>query len=195
MLKHLFRPELGHRDNDEQALALNLSFVLHERSDSAAVRRAVRAVRHHSSNVDRLERTVTWQTIVRDANLPSVDFWITANIGVPNRLADALDVADDEIVSVDASAGSPQPASFFRALANLNLPADAPNRIGVAALILRPDHRTSQLIITGVHNWPDDRRGALRSLERLIQAHAGQWMPSRALWPAPAESLLPDEVY
>jgi hypothetical protein len=60
---------------------------------------------------------------------------------------------------------------------------------------LRPNRRTSQLVVTGVHNWPDDHRGALRSLERLVQAHAGQWMAPRALWSAPAESLLSDEVY
>jgi hypothetical protein len=195
VLKLPFRPTDGHHALDERALSLNLSFVLHERSDSVAVRSAVRAIRRHASIVARLDQPTSLPKDARDTGLPGVDCWLTATIGVPDRLAKTLDVTYDKIVNVDSPVGLAEPMEFFRARADLTLPSDIPEHVGVAALILRPDHQTSQLIVTGVHDWPADRRGALRSLERLIQAHAGQWMPPRALWPAPAESLLPDEVY
>jgi hypothetical protein len=51
------------------------------------------------------------------------------------------------------------------------------------------------LIVHGPFDWPTDQRAAIRAVEQVIQAHVGQWMPSRALWSAPAEVLLPDEVY
>lgn len=195
MLKRLTRPQHGHRVIDERALALNLSFVLHERSDSAAVRSAVRAVRSHASVAGRLNDSLSAPVDSVQYDDPETTQWITATIGVPHLLADALSVSRDRMLIADSDAGSPHQVEFFRAPASLHLPSDEPQRVGVAALVLRPDRKTSQLIVSGVHDWPVDHKGAIRSLERLIQAHAGQWMPRRALWSAPAESLLPDEVY
>jgi hypothetical protein len=109
-------------------------------------------------------------------------------------LASALDTSPELITCADASE-SPGPATFFRAPASLTLPDSAARRVGVAALILRPDRRTSHLEIAGIYDWPSHSADAIHSLERLIQAYAGQWMPPRALWNAPAEMLLKDEVY
>jgi hypothetical protein len=130
-----------------------------------------------------------------DRSTDSVDKWLTARLGLPRLLAAALGVSLDVVLSVDTPDTPPQPAIFFGAPTTLALPDRDSARVGVAALILRPGRRTSHLAIAGVHDWPSERDDALRSLERLIQAHAGQWMPTRALWNAPAEVLLPDEVY
>ncbi|HYI14332.1 MAG TPA: hypothetical protein VEX37_03000 [Thermomicrobiales bacterium] len=124
-----------------------------------------------------------------------VTYWLTATIGVPHLLADALGTSPQTLVLIDAESTSRQTTEFFRAPAQLTLPQAGTHRVGVAALVLRPDRQTSHLAVAGMHEWPGDRDAAIRSLERLIQAHAGQWMPQRALWPAPAEVLMPDEIY
>jgi hypothetical protein len=67
-------------------------------------------------------------------------------------------------------------------------------RVGVAAIVLRPGARTTQLALRGPFAWPHEESDALRALERLIQAWVDQWTPARALWDAPAEAALGDEV-
>jgi hypothetical protein len=72
---------------------------------------------------------------------------------------------------------------------------DHAGSVGVAALVLRPGGRVTQLALRGPFAWPDEQLGALRALERLIQAHVEQWTPPRGLWDVPAELALADEIY
>lgn len=194
MLKRLLQPGDGRRVPNDRDLALNLSLVLHERSDSKAVQRAVRAALVHASMQHRLGSGLSSPTTTSDYGGSEVNLWLTATLGLPYLLADALSTSPADVFTVDADRHPPQTVQFFRAPAMLSLPDDNQRRVGVAALILRPRQRTTLLAIDGIYSWPSERDAALRALERLIQAHAGQWMPSRALWDAPAESLLAAEI-
>ena len=190
------------------ALALNLSFVLHERSDSAAVARTLAACRQHAARRARLDTPAAPDTI--DGVLPAgIDLWLTASVGVPERLPAALDAlgvprAALLRVDVDVDAVSVAPhesglavalhdATLFRAPARLLLPS-APCRVAVVARVLRPAGRTTQLVLRGAYRWPEESGPALRALERIIQPWAEQWLPPRALWEHPAEVLLHDEI-
>jgi hypothetical protein len=124
--------------------------------------------------------------------------WLSATVGLPASLGDALRLTTgrqpQKIVRVDAGMPEPVPREWFRAPASLVLPTSDAGRVGVAALVVRPDRRTCHLLVDGTYMWPDDAGNALRALERIVQAHVEQWLPPRALWSAPAERLLGDEI-
>lgn len=183
------------RDRNDSDLALNLSFVLHEPSTSRAIRSAVRAVRTHEQRVTQIATVEPNGIVISNERPDEVEYWISARIGVPRLLPVALGVPPDQVVLVDADLTKTSPARFFRADASLVLPPESTRRVGVAALVLRPDRQTMHLNLSGVFDWPAECEPALRALERIIQAHVSQWMPGRPLWPATAEFLLPDEVY
>lgn len=193
MLKPIARLGRRNRQNDNAHLAVNFSYVLHERSDSQAVTQAVRAsIRHRARMNDRRfsprieSRSHEWSN--------DADLWLSATIGVPDQLAAVLAVPRDRIVAVDQQSQNLEPRSLFRNDAALVLPPSA-RRVGVAGVILRPNHATAMLVLGGVFDWATQEPEALRAIERLIQAHVGQWMPPRALWSEPAEQRFPDEVY
>jgi len=122
---------------------------------------------------------------------------LTANLGLPQLLPSALrrvGWSDIPILPVDAESESHHVTSLFRADAHLALPADDDIRVAVAALVRRPGTRSAHLRVVGTFSWPRERDAALRGVESLIQSYVDQWMPTRALWPAPAETLLGDEV-
>ncbi|MDQ3549705.1 MAG: hypothetical protein M3439_12905 [Chloroflexota bacterium] len=195
MLKRLLQPGHGHRVPIADNLALNLSFVLHDRSDSRAVQRAVSSSQAHARQLRRLGPELAVPTTTSGSASTDVTIWLSATIGLPHLLADALNTSPDRLIAVDTGTAGCDPCQFFRAAANLSLPDASTIRIGVAALILRPDRRSSHLALSSLYDWPEDRDAAIRELERLVQVHAGQWMPQRALWPSPAEALLSSEVY
>jgi hypothetical protein len=60
--------------------------------------------------------------------------------------------------------------------------------------LLRPGGDSAQLSVAGPFDWPNQQVEVLHALERLIQSYADQWLPRAALWPAPAEELLPAEI-
>jgi hypothetical protein len=195
MLKCLRQPERGHRLAHNRDLALNLSFVLHERSDSRAVMSAMRVCRTHARAIGHVGADLALPATASENDHAGVTLWLTATIGLPSLLAQALGASPEQIIAVDTNTDHPRPFQFFRATANLFLPDSRKQRVGAAALVLRPNRRSSHLAVSSVFEWPAERDEAIRTLERLIQAHAGQWMPSRALWSAPAEALLINEVY
>lgn len=195
MLKRLHLLGHGHRAPAELDLALNLSFVLHERSDSKSVRSAVKACRAHAHALRRLRPELASPATTIDIDPTGVMLWLTATLGLPHLLAQALSASPEHVIAVDSGAPPLQPVQLFRANTQLSLPATNQIRVGVAALVLRPCRRTSHLAIGGAYTWPTDRDAVLRALERLIQANAGQWLPPLALWPGPAELLLPGEVH
>lgn len=195
MLRRLGQFGHGHRLPDERDLALNLSFVLHERSDSRAVQSAVRVCNSHARTLHRFGLELVAPATRSGGDLTGVTTWLTAMVGLPHLLGPALNTSDESIHAIDADNLTTHTTTFFRAPAQLTLPDLDVLRVGVAVLVARPDRRSSQLLVSGVHDWPADCDAVLRSLERLIQAYAGQWLPPRRLWSAPAETLLANEVY
>ena len=179
----------------DDSLLLNLSYVLHERSDSAAVRALAAGCRSHAAWLNQ-SPTLPIAT-VEGAIDTAIDIWLTATIGLHRDLPDALQGAyaqNAEILRIDEPSASMTTTSFFRADAAISLPPVAGATIGVAGLVARPGRTDAHLVIAGPFQWPNQQRAAIRALERLIQQHVDQWMPPHALWQAPAEKLLPGEV-
>ena len=203
---------------DREQLAANLSFVLHERSDSRAVCAVVERCRQHFArtmgSLEALARIPLTPTTAAGAPEAGIQAWLTANVGEPSRLqglsGSGLDprlpiiCVDSDTVSVPNASTSANPGlseactlrvvDFFRAPARLRLPSGWVGRVGVAAVVFRPDLLSLHAIYRGAFDWPAERTAALREVERLIQAHADQWWPSRQLWEAPAELLLEGEI-
>jgi hypothetical protein len=167
------------------AIRTNLSYVLHERSDSPAVRAVAREAARHRQRMGsapgRLRRPVT-----KVGQLPSSDtLVISASIGLPHLLLAALERPGADLLLIDGD-GPSIPATFFRGDAELVLPATDCTVI-VAALVLRPGGSSSHLVVSDLRLWPEDRHIILDAVERLIQAFANQWHPAQPLWPVPAE--------
>lgn len=177
-------------------LVLNLSHVLHERSDSLAVHAIAQRCRLHSEfarSVDRTDRL----PIIRIGNLPeeSVDV-ITATVGLPEHLHDMLRQAIGgnllSFICIDG-VGHATESPFFRSPARLILP-EGERRVIVAAAIARPGGRATQLCISPAMTWPTQRADILGEVEGIIRDYVDQWVPPRALWSAPVEVTLADEV-
>jgi hypothetical protein len=168
------------------AMAINMSFVLHEASTSHAVQRAIQTSTHnHTGQMAR---------IIRDGD-PDLDvtLWLAPSIGTTSAIATALNT-DKVILQVDSGTGSTREVRFFGAHAPLSLPGSEQQQVGIAALVTRPGRRSSLLITRGPFRWPSQEQEVLRQLEIIIQAHAEQWQPAAQLWPAGAETLLQDEL-
>ncbi len=185
----------GGRSSSLPDLELNLSFVLHERSMSDSVRRVAQASRQHAERTNSAA-PLDHVDITLDGQPFSPDVWISATLGYPGLLPDALSHLGSEateIVMIDRKQGDVERV-FFRAPASLRIDDTSAAMAGVAALVARPANAGAQLILRGPFELPDDLPLALRQLESLIQSYADQWMPPRALWNAPAEVLLGDEI-
>lgn len=182
----------------DPVLALNLSYVLHERSRSRAVRDAVAACRSHGDWLARLGVAEPLPIATVDGAVDShIDVWLTATLGLYPWLPQSLrhlTGSDAPVVRVDAFALEVTTHPFFRADAGLSLAILDGAAVGVAGLVARPGRHDAHLSIAGSFAWTDERAAALREIERLIQRNVDQWLPERALWPAPAEELLAGEV-
>jgi hypothetical protein len=188
---------------DDAILRLNLSSVLHERSDSQAVSNVVERIRSHQRTVTRLAETSRLALI---SDIPAAnggssairpDLILTANIGLPKHLPTALKRAewgDLAVIAIDDPRLEAQTATFFRSSAQLVLPTSHNLKVSVCGLILRPGARSVHLRVSQTFRWPEQRLYTIGAIETLIQAYADQWMPQRALWPAPAEQLLVGEI-
>lgn len=178
-------------------LACNLSFVLHEPSDSQAVEAAVSACQSHAAWLWRVDAETLPLATVHGQSEHDVDIWLTATLGLHTRLEHALAEATRStapVMLIDDPVADAATVLFFRATASLVLPDDRERLVGVAGLVTRPGRRDTQLNIEGTFAWPLERDEVLRCLERLVQRDAGQWVSRRALWDAPAEVMLSDEV-
>ncbi len=127
--------------------------------------------------------------------IPTADACLTASVGYTSALANALSIHADHVHRIDALSEHPQYVRFFGAAATLAIPVSLPHQVVVAALVDRPRQRSMHLDVAGVYTWPQQQSETLRAIERLIQAYPDQWNPSRQLWSAKAEKLLPSEVY
>ncbi len=154
---------------------MNFSHVLHEPVDHPTIASAVRAAGKPMPAV-RNPETVVDNRVTGQGNT-----WLTASIGLPDRLPELLDVPSSSVITIDRGDGPLQEVSFFNAPAMLTLP-DPEGTVGVAAVILRPGGRSIQLVSRGPFALPVQLPEALRELESLIQAHADQWKPRARLW-------------
>lgn len=189
---------------------MNFSFVLHEPSDSPAVKALAARVhglrfRENAPAVasdtgggdvdarvppDRLNDVIGGDAL---ADSPC-DAVLTAHLGVPSllgRIVDRLPVPS-VMHAIDAATGPFEEADFFRAPARLSLPALLPRRVRAAVVVVRPGGKTVELVCAPARAWPEERSAAIRDLERMILAYVDQWHPPTALWPYPAEVLLPE---
>lgn len=187
----------------EESLARNLSYVLHERSDSPAVATVIRRVRTHQHCTSLIVRVAGLHLVSdvpdsRHSPAPGQpDVVLTATLGLPRLLPAALKRVGWSglpVVAIDDADRHTDTVLLFRAEARVLLPSDTYVRVVVCALILRPGARSAHLRVAGTFGWPDQRGDVLSAIEQLIQAYHDQWMPSRALWSAPAEALLAGEV-
>jgi len=196
MMPYLAQWLRGRRRVNDVDLRRNLSYVLHERSDSAAVVSAAMAIRKHAYAQSSAKPFNQNSLLVDEPSAGEPSLILTASVGIPASLALALEAigwGDVPSLTVDGFPPSGEDF-FFRAPARLLLPDAQPRQIAVAGLILRPDGQSTHLRVMGSFQWPDDASGCLRALEALIQPYATQWMPRRSLWDAPAETYFPDEV-
>lgn len=177
-------------------LCLNLSFVLHERSASDAVRACAVSVHRTRSRLERLSRAHLSATVVGDPSMP-FDVILTARLGADESLALSLATlgaaAMRPVARIDSSDESLSEHPFFRSPAALAMPMGR-GRAVVAALVLRPDGHTTHLHVAGYFDLPSETGAAICAVEGLIQTYADQWSPRRELWAGPAEELLPGEV-
>lgn len=171
-------------------LRTNHSFVLHERSDSAAVERTALLATAHAA---RLWRVPAALPLIEERTLPpEIDCVLTAQMGLPARLA-AIVGSGPRLRFIDHLGEQAEEVTFFRAAARLALP-QLPGRVVVAAVVLRPGGRSAHLVVAGPFDWPGQRDAVIAALERLLQRFIDQWFPCDALWSAPAEVLLAGEV-
>jgi hypothetical protein len=195
-----FRKLVGRTSRDiveDPDLCLNLSYVLHERSTSQAVRQCASRCRSNEKRVQRLTEPTGPSVVTGDPTLPH-DHVLTAHLGAHAALSRSILAAGGtlahEIVMIDAPGNDLRSHRFFRATAALRLPSDQPARVMVAALVLRPGGRSTQLAVAGCFDWPDEKALAICAVESLIRSYVDQWSPPRALWADSAEVLLQDEI-
>lgn len=177
-------------------LATNLSYVLHERADSAAVQSVARDIDAHADRVARISSLPSIASVQGELSRP-VDMWLVATLGaVPwyQAALQQISSASLPLRFIDTDIPITQPAAFFRGPATLMLDIPDDATVGVASVVLRHGGHDLHVIIDGAFAWPADRDRGLRAMERLIQRDVDQWMPQRALWSQPVEVILGDEI-
>ena len=187
-------------DLDEQALALNLSYVLHEPSTSRTVRRAVRDLRRFARRRAHLLRAFDNMSTPELAKRVSISpdlksileqqtsgkSVLTASTGFPELLPAAIaelqgTTQRPELIVIEQQLHPTSDAERLALFGHPTLisgsfPADAVT----CGLVLMPDEKS--LLLTG-----SPRSAPAESLEDLIRDFAGQWLPSRNLWDHPIE--------
>ncbi|HEX7102492.1 MAG TPA: hypothetical protein VF201_07600 [Nitrolancea sp.] len=201
--------------------ALNLSYVLHERSDSDTVRQYVRA---HEAEQRRCGKAIRQLATLSDAELgsrlivvdqtgdfgaplPSVVQIISVDVGAVDLLPRLLHVAGFWPPDAEAIAGLLDAAqfrderslTFFGAPAALNaptLPGDSSTRWLFATAVLRPGYSSILLRVTALDGGDEDRAPDWQSTthlaEAVIREFPLQWWCARPLWERPVEETLPE---
>lgn len=192
----LRRRHSAHTAPAQRQLELNYSYVLHEHSSSRSVRTLLSAAldfNHFLAPTSLDQMPVTRRGTLPASNVPL----LTARIGAFSalkRVLTSLGVAPGQVSMVDADQAPLAEHMFFRAPALLHVPEPFPEKVAVAALLVRPGAKSLQLECAGTFRGDERLSDALRALETLIARHVAQWQPQRPLWPAPAEVTLPDEI-
>ncbi|MEZ4522254.1 MAG: hypothetical protein R3A46_11520 [Thermomicrobiales bacterium] len=189
-----------HDGVEAETLALNYSYVFHEPSWSETVQRAAQANLASQRTTDALKhRLSSKDRMLGMASLGKIEpeIVLTAHVGAPAALQTITSRRPEPpaIVAVDSATqtGASQQV-FFRAPGRLNLPNVSSERLAVVAVVVRPGGAELDLIATGPFNWPEMKAEVIAALEDLIRDYVDQWRPRRAVWPAPAEELLPEVV-
>ncbi|HVX29347.1 MAG TPA: hypothetical protein VHA53_02620 [Nitrolancea sp.] len=205
------RPRIDHT-------ALNLSFVLHERSDSDTVRRYLRAAqaeRKRCAQATRelaalpdealAQRIILLDRTGRDgAPAHDDELFVSLNIGAIELLPRLLRITGYSPLEAESSPAlldgpqtpSDHALSFFGAPAALVAPPLSGTRLVFTTAVFRPGYSSILLratsldthIETGSPNW----RQAAQLAEEVIREFPLQWWCERPLWPRPVEETLPE---
>jgi hypothetical protein len=207
-------------DSQQRAhIALNLSYVLHERSDSDTVQRYVRAREAEQRRCSKAIRqfvglsdaelgnrmVVVDQTGGLDPLTPASVQIISANIGAIELLPRLLGIAGFWPTGAEATneildseqVRDERSLSFFGAPAALNAPAlptgSAARRL-FATAVLRPGYSSILLRVTALDSGDGapDWQHAARLAEAVIREFPLQWWCARPLWSRPVEAALPE---
>ncbi|GEM_PF-547911 len=204
-----------HSEKDQRVsiLRLNLSYVLHEPSSSATVRRFVQQLLDNARAASGASRRImTWTDerflptlVVRDERVlwnfqrDQSPIVLTIDLGASSLLQRALHLLLPStspvrtVWSIDRWSGDTRSYSctLFRAETTIALPASSEFPAWFAILVFRPGWRSllldlSHLSATTFH------RDLVRTLERVIRDYTDQWWCWRPWWPVPAEEVLPE---
>lgn len=191
-------------DLDDQSLALNLSYVLHEPSDSRAVRQAARESRRfrrrrdsllrsfNATTSDELERRLTISPTLQPIleHREPLDPIFTASVGLPDLLptviAGLYESDTEPIVRILEHLPESQSESDSLILFGYPTRFVRPDDSGrlTCGLVLMPDHNS--LLLTGSAD------ATLESgMHDLIRDFVDQWTPARPLWRQPLEAVEP----
>ncbi len=201
------------KDRRVSILRSNLSYVLHEPSSSATVRRFVQQLFGNARTAIRASRRMeTWTDerflptiVVRDERVlwdfqrDASPIVLTIDLGASSLLRRALHLLLPSTSSIrtlwsldrwSAEARSYR-CTLFRAETTIALPAPPEFPAWFAILVFRPGWRSllldlSRLSVATFH------RDLVRTLERVIRDYTDQWWCWRPWWPVPAEEALPE---
>ncbi len=202
------------------AIAINLSFVLHEPSDSPVVARYAKEIeqqRHgREREVSRLRRFTSVELgrrVILEGDVPRADQSrlriLSVRVGTWSMLdavlfamSPALRSSEMSTTFVDAADGQTTSRSLFRGMADLCLPPDAPTGESsdyFAAAILRPGNESIQLrfeplarVAVQIDAGHSGWGGSQALIEKTIREFVLQWDCDRSLWSQPAELTLPE---
>ncbi len=201
---------------DERNHSRNLSWVLHDHSESRSVRRTKAIARRFARNRERILRrfaalnneelseqiTVHPGLTSNPVTVSPPTVTLTTSSGLPELLPRALEATGlsagpllHTVTLVDGPLGSSDTMTFelFRGQAKITAPTGFPGgeTVILAALLVRPGD--SSLLLYGTRlsgaDLPEGRGAEeiRRALESIIRDHVDQWIPARPLWNEPAE--------
>ncbi len=199
------------------AIAINLSFVLHERSDSPVVSRYATEIERHRRDRERMVSKLQGlptehlrRRIVVEADVPRSDQSrlriLSVEVGAwrilePLLLATFPDLDRTSLSTCFVDGGGVQRATraLFQAPARICLPTDVVSTesdIYFAAAIVRPGGETVQLRLEPLSKGSvvqDDQSAwepAKASIEKTLREFVLQWDCGRSLWERPVEETL-----
>jgi hypothetical protein len=214
------RRTLSILDPVTQALALNLSYILHEPSTSPEIHAAVHTLQTTRRRVQRATRRLASRADeavipcivphhehalhLLQSTAPRSIHLLTLTLGAWQLLP--------RLIALHAYQSKPtlwllerlpmvgpardRPFLLFRAPTRLALPeALLDNSVPVwfATAAFRPGWQSVLLHLCPLPEQPAERLTTLgQSIEEVLRNFWPQWYPERALWPAPAEAVLPE---
>lgn len=214
------RRTLSVLDPIKQALALNLSYVLHEPSTSPEIHAAVRTLQTTHRRVQRATQRLASRADeavipcvvphhehalqLLQSTAPHSIHLLTLTLGawqlLPRLIALHTYQSKPTVWVLErlpmVGPARDRPFLLFRAPTRLALPeALLDNAVPVwfATAAFRPGWQSVLLHLCPLPEQPTERLTMLgQSIEEVLRNFWPQWYPERALWPAPAEVVLPE---
>lgn len=202
------------QDLNEQAMALNLSYVLREPSSSKHVRRALREARRFARRRARLLRAFgnlsgeafqsnllihpeLTRQLGRHRHIGSV-YSVSAGLHelLPRAVLQAVQLSETSspvlIDAAEAANGRSSIHLFGHPVQAPDIHSGSADRATlVAGLIVRPGESTLMLVGDFMGKHGDPEKNLSRAFESIIRDYTDQWLPARALWESPLECADP----